>query len=66
MAELAKFENNDKFDLERIRSIYRDVIPEISNSGKIPPPKIREYILNFRFLSMEETINKAHTANEEN
>jgi hypothetical protein len=57
IAEAKKYDDIKSYTREKVRSIYKDIVPLVSSHAKIPDVKIREHVVNFRFLSMQELIN---------
>ena len=55
--ELAEFDSVDAWNLEKIREVYAEVIPQISSSGKLPHGSVQKYIDYFQILALKETDN---------
>lgn len=57
-AQLEEFDSVDTWNLEKIREVYAEVIPQISSSGKLPHPSVQKYIDYFQDLSLQATDNR--------
>ena len=53
--KLAEFDLVDTWNLEKIREVYAEVIPQISSSGKLPHPSVQKYIDYFQDQSLQAT-----------
>jgi hypothetical protein len=52
------YEDIKSYTPEKVRAIYKQVIPLVSAENKIAPIGIRDHVINFRFLYMQDIINE--------
>ena len=63
--EADNYEDLNNLTRDKIRILYKDVIPLVSSNAKIPNIKITGHVVNFRFLAMEEIIDKQNKVIED-
>ncbi len=56
--EAKAYEDIKSYNRDRVRTIYKEIIPLVSNHPLLPPVGIREHIINFRFLGMQDIIKE--------
>ena len=54
--EAKAYEDIKSYTRERVRGIYKNIIPLVSSNAKLAPIGIREHVINFRFLYLQDTV----------
>jgi hypothetical protein len=54
--EAKAYEDIKSYNRDKVREIYKEIIPKVSSYSKVPPVGIREQVTNLRFLYLQDTI----------